>query len=134
LFISFPKALVKPVRIPMIFLASLSDAYPYNIMPYTNYWWVNGSSFSHSLRPICCSLLTFAFIYLPRSSAARINKKGESGSSCLSPLVALNASVRDPFSIIDKNRVVTIDIIQLIYISSKSNSFSIRCRYSKFNW
>jgi len=64
-------------------------------------------------------------MYLLRPSAARINKKGDNGSPYLSPLVALKASVGDPLRKIDKIGVVTIDITQLIHISSKLNAFSI---------
>lgn len=129
LFISIPEALVKSVRISIIFLTPLSDAYPYIITSSTNCWWVNGRSFPYSLRPLYFLLLTFTFIYLPRPSTARINKKGERGSPCLGPLVALNASVGDPLSIIERTGVVTIEIIQLIHLASKPNAFSVRCRY-----
>ena len=85
LFISILETLVKSIRITIILLDSLTDVCPYIIMSSMNFQCANGISFPHSLRLVYYFLLTFSFIYRLTSSAAWINRNGESGSPCPSP-------------------------------------------------
>jgi len=106
------EASMKRSRIFFILFTSLRETAQKSMISSTNCWWVIGRLLPQILNPLIFLSLRYFFIYLPSPSAAMINKKGDRGSPCLSPYVALNIEVGIPFRRMEKFGVAIISCTQ----------------------
>jgi len=89
LLIRVPEASMKSLRMDRISLDSFRVAWQKSIMSSTNYWCESFKPAPQRLRPLSWPPWILILICQPRPSAAIMKRKGESGSPCLKPQVAL---------------------------------------------
>jgi hypothetical protein len=85
--ISAPEASPNYSNIILKVFASLTVAMPWSKVSSTNYWCVEVGKFLKGLRPVISPAVVALFMLQLRPSIISMNRKGDSGSPCLIPLV-----------------------------------------------